>query len=143
MRQALLTALIFLLGFVFPVGPAGATVESDIWVDQQVAQVQGSASSTQSGGGTAGIEPVSPEQLANKLTHLVDEGVSAASPILDSAAKLILALAGVLLLFFIVSGKVVSRAIGTIIAVAFGLLLWYAAPYIVAMLKWFTLWLQS
>jgi len=139
---ALVAALILVFGLVFVTEPALASIGVGMGTGQQAVQGQG-AEASQQAGGTAGLQPVSPEQLAGKLTRLVDEGVAAASPVLDSTAKLVLAAAGMLLLFFIVSGRVVSRAIGTVIAVVFGLLLWYAAPYIVALVKWFTIWVQS
>lgn len=138
---ALVAALIFVFAAVLP-GPAVAAVGAD--VGAQPAAGDGVQQPSQGQGSVGGIQPVSPERFAGKLTRLAEALYEAATPVTDALAKTVLALAGVVLVFFLVSGfKVASRAIGTIIAVTVGLLLWYGAPYLVAMIKWLAAWLQS
>ncbi|MGQ9533429.1 MAG: hypothetical protein ACUVTQ_11620 [Desulfotomaculales bacterium] len=95
-------------------------------------------------GGVGGIRPVSPDEFSSKLNRLGDKLYETASPVTDTVAKLTVALAGVCLILFLAFGaKVVSRAVGAVLAVALGLGLWYGAPYIVGMVKWVVAWLQS
>jgi len=111
----------------------------------QGAQGTGQAAQTQGGSGTiGGIRPVSPEEFANKLEALGEKAYQAASPLTDMAAKLALAAAAVLAFLVVVVGSaVLKRVFGAALAVALGLLLWYCAPYLVAMIKGLAAWLQS
>jgi len=87
-------------------------------------------------GGTAGIQPVSPEEFAGRVNSIMDKLYTTASPITDTVAKLMLAAAGVgaLLVFF--SGmKLFHRVVGAVLCIGFGLLLFYGAPYIVGAVK--------
>lgn len=94
-------------------------------------------------GETGGVKPISPGEFAEKLQLLGEKLYGAASPVTDVVAKLTLAAAGLLLVFFLVWRGVVRRAIGAVLAVAAGLVLWYAAPYIVGVVKYLAAWLTS
>jgi hypothetical protein len=60
------------------------------------------------------------------------------------AAKLALAAAAVLAFLVVVVGSaVLKRVFGAALAVALGLLLWYCAPYLVALVKGLAEWLKS
>lgn len=137
---ALLMALIFISAAFLPM-PAFASF-TDLAV--QPAAANASVQPAQDQGTVGGVQPVSPEKFAAKLTKFADAIYQAASPVTDAAAKTAVALAGVLLIFFLVTGyKVASRAIGAIVSVVAGLLLWYGAPYFIALIKWVVAWFQS
>ena len=111
----------------------------------QAAQGAGQAAQTQGGSGTiGGIKPVSPEEFAGKLEALGEKAYQAASPLTDMAAKLALAAAAVLAFLVVVVGSaVLKRVLGAALAVVLGLLLWYCAPYLVALVKGLAEWLKS
>ncbi len=139
---ALLMALIFISAAFLPV-PAFASF-ADLAAQPAVAAANAAVQPAQDQGAVGGVQSVSPEKFAAKLTKLADAIYQAASPVTDAAAKTAVALAGVLLIFFLVTGyKVASRAIGAVVSVVAGLLLWYGAPYFVALVKWLAAWLQS
>jgi hypothetical protein len=140
---ALLMALIFISAAFLPV-PAFASF-TDLAAQPVVATPASTAAQpAQDQGTVGGVQPVSPEKFAGKLTKLADAIYQAASPVTDAVAKTSVAFAGVLLIFFLVTGyKVASRAIGAVVSVVVGLLLWYGAPYFVALIKWLAAWLQS
>ncbi|MGB9845902.1 MAG: hypothetical protein ACPLRH_00160 [Desulfotomaculales bacterium] len=126
---ALLMVLVFILASLFYTQPLFA---------------DSTAQGSQDQGTVAGIPSVSPEKFAGKLTKFADALYNAASPITDALAKTFIAFAGIVVMFFLLSGyRVVIRAIGTVVTIALGLLLWYGAPYVVALLKWLAVWLQS
>ncbi len=108
-------------------------------------QAQGARQAAQGGSGTiGGIKPVSPEEFAGKLEALGEKAYRAASPLTDVAAKLALAAAAVLAFLVVVVGSLVlKRVFGAALAVALGLLLWYCAPYLVALVKGLAEWLKS
>lgn len=137
---ALLMALIFISAVFLPV-PANASF-TDLAV--QPAASGASVQPAQDQGAVGGVQPVSPEKFAAKMTKFADAIYQAVSSVTDAAAKTSVAFAGVLLIFFLVTGyKVATRAIGAVVSVVVGLLLWYGAPYFVALIKWLAAWLQS
>jgi hypothetical protein len=82
------------------------------------------------------IPPVSASQLSAKLQSVGDEAYGMASPLVDMVAKLMLALAGIMLLLMLVFGPgIMRRVFGICFSVACGLLLFYCAPYIVVWIK--------
>ncbi|MQL53612.1 hypothetical protein GFC01_15340 [Desulfofundulus thermobenzoicus] len=86
--------------------------------------------------GTGGIQPVSPEQFAQKVNTMIDGAYKAAGPVTDAVAKIMLAVAGVAALLVLFSGmKLLQRVIGAVLCVGFGLLLFYGAPYVVGLVK--------
>lgn len=92
----------------------------------------------------SGIEPVSPDRFTGKLKDLGDMLYSAVSPVADTVAKISLATAGILLVaMLVIAPGLARRAVGAIFAVVIGLCLWYCAPYIVGVIKYLALWLQS
>ncbi len=100
----------------------------------------------ENGGAAAptGVQPVDPHKLAVKVQKLGDAVYGAASPIADMLARLAVGAAGVLLILLIVLGTgIVRRVAVAVLAVMAGLGLWYGAPYIVGLVKYFTNWLVS
>lgn len=96
------------------------------------------------GAAVGGIEPVSPDQFAGKLQDLGDKLYKAVSPVTDTAAKIALAIAGLLLVATLaVAPGLAGRVVGAMFGIALGVCLWYCAPYIVGLLKYFALWIQS
>lgn len=138
MRKVLVFALLALMVFALAV-PAFA----DEGTAGNAAPAQGQASSGDSGK-IGGIEPVSPERFFGKVQLLGEKLYGAASPVADTAAKLSLAAAGLLLILFIVLGAgILRRVVGAAFGVALGLALWYGTPYIVGMFKYLVAWLMS
>ncbi|MBO8128959.1 MAG: hypothetical protein H0Z39_07140 [Peptococcaceae bacterium] len=85
------------------------------------------------------VRPVSPEQFTGKIQTLGEKIYEVASPITDTMAKLVLAAAGIsALLVLVVGTKILGRVLGAVLAVAFGLVLWYGAPYLVGVIKYLT-----
>jgi hypothetical protein len=83
-----------------------------------------------------GIQPVSPDQFAEKVNKLMDGAYRTAAPITDAVAKIMLAVAGVAALLVLFSGmKLFQRVLGSIMCIGFGLLLFYGAPYVVGLIK--------
>lgn len=98
--------------------------------------LSGIAADLTSADDTAGIRPVSPEEFAGKVNSMVNGMYGAASPVADTLAKLMLAAAGIVALFVLFSGmKLFQKVLGAALCVGFGLLLFYGAPYIVALVK--------
>lgn len=142
MRKVLVFALLTLLAFALAV-PAWAEEERGAPAPAQEPPAQEQASPGGSGK-IGGIEPVSPEQFAGKVQELGEKLYGAASPLTDTAAKLSLAAAGLLLVLLIVLGAgILRRVVGAAFAVALGLTLWYGAPYIVGLIKYLAAWLMS
>ncbi len=82
------------------------------------------------------IEAVSPEEFTGKVSTLINKAYTAASPVTDTVAKLMLAIAGIASLFILFSGMAFfKRIIGAVITIGFGLLLFYGAPYVVGVIK--------
>ncbi|HOV79390.1 MAG TPA: hypothetical protein PK728_04730 [Bacillota bacterium] len=85
---------------------------------------------------TSGIPPVSPEEFTNRVNGIMDKLYTTASPITDTVAKLMLAVAGIAALVVFFSGmKLFQRVVGAVLCIGFGLLLFYGAPYIVGAIK--------
>jgi len=107
-------------------------------------QAAESGSGGGSGGTIGGIPVVSPEHFAGKLNQLGDTLYKTASPVADMIAKLSLAGSGLLLVLLLVLGAgILRRVVGALFAVCLGLTLWYGAPYLVEMIKYLAVWLQS
>lgn len=88
--------------------------------------------------GTAGIEPVSPEEFAGKLSETTENIYKSLLPLVDSAAKVALVVAGVVALFFLFGGvTILKRVLGAIMAVGIALILFHGAPHIIALIKGF------
>ncbi|NHM28942.1 hypothetical protein G7K71_18635 [Desulfofundulus sp. TPOSR] len=86
--------------------------------------------------GSTGIQPVSPDQFAQKVNTMIDGAYKAAGPVTDAVAKIMLAVAGVAALLVLFSGmKLFQRVLGAVLCVGFGLLLFYGAPYVVGLIK--------
>ncbi|MDK2888054.1 MAG: hypothetical protein PWP72_932 [Thermoanaerobacter sp.] len=86
--------------------------------------------------GSTGIQPVSPDQFAQKVNTMIDGAYKAAGPVTDAVAKIMLAVAGVVALLVLFSGmKLFQRVLGAVLCVGFGLLLFYGAPYVVGLIK--------
>jgi hypothetical protein len=136
---ALLTCLALCLALASP-APADQAQGAG-----QGAQGTGQAAQTQGGSGTiGGIKPVSPEEFAGKLEALGQKVYQGASPLTDMVAVLALAAAAVLAFLVVVVGSaVLKRVLGAALAVVLGLLLWYCAPYLVALVKGLAALLQS
>ncbi len=84
----------------------------------------------------AGIQPVSPDQFAQKINTMIDGAYKAAGPVTDAVAKIMLAVAGVAALLVLFSGmKLFQRVLGAVLCVGFGLLLFYGAPFIIGLVK--------
>jgi hypothetical protein len=94
---------------------------------------------------TGGIEPVSPEQFASKIQGVCDMIYEASSPVVDTIAKIALAVAGLLLIVLLFSGVagVFKKVLGGAFAVALGLCLFYSAPRIIGLIKYISDWLMS
>ncbi|MGB9825897.1 MAG: hypothetical protein ACPLRU_04415 [Desulfofundulus sp.] len=86
--------------------------------------------------GSTGIQPVSPDQFAQKVNTMIDGAYKAAGPVTDAVAKIMLAVAGVAALLVLFSGmRLFQRVLGAVLCVGFGVLLFYGAPYIVGLIK--------
>ncbi|NHM26937.1 MULTISPECIES: hypothetical protein [Desulfofundulus] len=85
---------------------------------------------------SGGIQPVSPDQFAQKVNTMIDGAYKAAGPVTDAVAKIMLAVAGVAALLVLFSGmKLFQKVVGAVLSIGFGLLLFYGAPYIVGLVK--------
>jgi hypothetical protein len=106
---------------------------------------QGAGQAAQGGSGAiGGIKPVSPEEFAGKLEALGRKAYQGMSPLTDAAAMLALAAAAALAFLVVAVGSaVLKRVLGAALAVVLGLLLWYCAPYLVALVKGLAALLQS
>ncbi|WP_307403718.1 hypothetical protein [Desulfofundulus luciae] len=86
--------------------------------------------------GSGGIQPVSPDQFAQKVNTMIDGAYKAAGPVTDAVAKIMLAVAGVAALLVLLSGmKLFQKVVGAVLSIGFGILLFYGAPYIVGLVK--------
>ncbi|MGQ9498517.1 MAG: hypothetical protein ACUVSP_09590 [Desulfotomaculales bacterium] len=130
--------VVFFLVLALLLAPCAALAADEGGAGQAVQEAH------QGQGSVGGIRPVPPEEFSAKLNQLGDKLYETASPVTDTVAKVVVALTGVCLIMFLAFGvKVVSRAVGAVLAVALGLGLWYAAPYIVGLIKGVVAWLQS
>jgi|GEM_PF-2296513 len=140
MRKVFILTLLALLVFALA---APAFADEGTAGNAATAPAQEQASPGNSGN-VGGIEPVSPERFFGKVQQLGEKLYGATSPVADTAAKLSLAAAGLLLILLIVLGAgILRRVVGAAFAVALGLALWYGAPYIVAMVKYFVAWMKA
>ncbi|WP_072870877.1 hypothetical protein [Desulfofundulus thermosubterraneus] len=86
--------------------------------------------------GSTGIQPVSPEQFAQKTNSMIDAAYKAAGPVADAVAKIMLAVSGLAALLVLFSGmKLFQKVVGAVLSIGFGILLFYGAPYIVGLVK--------
>ncbi|RKO65686.1 hypothetical protein [Desulfofundulus salinus] len=86
--------------------------------------------------GSGGIQPVSPDQFAQKVNTMIDGAYKAAGPVTDAVAKIMLAVAGVAALLVLFSGmKLFQKVVGAVLSIGFGILLFYGAPYVVGLVK--------
>jgi len=133
-----MTVLFFVLMLVMALAVPccfAGTVPAAAGGEAQVQQPQG-VDQPVSGGGTAGIRPVGPDEFAGKISGVIDRAYAVALPLADSLAKVMLFAAGVVALLFLFSGvAVLKRVAGAVIAVGVGLLLLYGAPHIIGLVK--------
>lgn len=141
-KVVVLIILALVLLIVTPVWAAGE-VEIVNPYPTQLQQNSGN-SGGENGGTVGGIKPVSPEKFGSKVQQLGDTIYDATSPITDVVAKLGIAFSGLILIFVLVLGtRILVRVVGSVVAVAMGILMWYGAPYIVGIFKYLAVWFQS
>lgn len=138
MRRNVMTLLFLVFAVVILATPAWA--EDGRYPVPQKFQ-QGEDMDSSGSNTVGGIEPVSPGDFSAKLQKLGDKLYSTASPLVDMTAKLSLAGAALLLLLVLILGAgVLQRVVGACFGVALGLLLFYCAPQIVAVIKYIAAW---
>lgn len=83
------------------------------------------------------IEPVSPSEITGKVDKLVGTVYESAKPLIQTASKVMLAAAGVMLIFVLVFGKtLLKKAIGTLFFVGLGLFLYINVDKVVGVYLW-------
>ncbi|MGQ9824785.1 MAG: hypothetical protein ACUVSK_07285 [Desulfotomaculales bacterium] len=91
--------------------------------------------------GTAGIQPVPPHEFVGKVDKAVDAVYRSAQPLADGLGKVMLAAGGIVALLVLISGlSLLKRVVWAALAVGLGLLLFYNAPLIVAVIKGASAW---
>jgi hypothetical protein len=102
------------------------------------------AEQSEEGDAPAGVQPVDPGRFVGKVEQLGDWAYTAASPVMDTAVKVVIAAAGVLFFLVIIGGvKMFLRAIAVVATAALGLALWHSAPRLVETIKGLAAWLTS
>lgn len=83
------------------------------------------------------IEPVSPSEITGKVDKLVGTVYESAKPLIQTASKVMLAGAGVMLIFALVFGKtLLKKAISTLFFVGLGLFLYINVDKVVGVYLW-------
>lgn len=88
--------------------------------------------------GTGGIQPVSPEELAVKVSGFLDSLHEQGKPLVAQVSKIIIAITGILLLLVCFTGlKIMIKAVVALLAVGLGLFLYFNAETVVAIYLWY------
>jgi len=134
----LVIALVF--SFLVPAGVVFAEQEQPV----QEQPIQEQPVQTPPGGDVAGINPVSVDQIGDRIQEAGDKLYLWGSPVLDMLGKLSFAAAAVLLVLALVLGAgMLQKVIGICFTVALGIGLWYSAPWLVELIKSVSIWFTS
>lgn len=127
-------AILLLLLTVVPGASCGAGLSNGVQSNPGVSAITMTEETGQ--GGMAGIRPVSSEEFFGKINTMIGEIYKAASPIIDSVAVIMLAVAGVTASFMLFSGaSLLIRILGSVFGIGIGFLLYYNAPYVIGLVK--------
>ncbi|WP_156801948.1 hypothetical protein [Desulfurispora thermophila] len=98
----------------------------------------------QGGSSTAGIPPVEPGEFGRRINTALSRGYSAATPVVETLAKISLGLGGLTALGAWVFGiSLLRRVAASLLGVAIGIAMFYGAPYIVAIVKGLSKWIAG
>ncbi|MEW5953382.1 MAG: hypothetical protein AB1815_06480 [Bacillota bacterium] len=88
---------------------------------------------------TEGIQPVSPDELAGKVSGFLNSLHSEGKPFVATLAKIIIAFSGLLMLVAIFTGfRVLAKVFAAVLAAGLGLFLYNNADTVVALYLWFS-----
>lgn len=88
---------------------------------------------------TEGIQPVSPDELAGKVSGFLNSLHEEGKPFVATLAKIIIAFSGLMILVAIFTGfRALAKVFVAVLAVGLGLFLYNNAETIVALYLWFS-----